>query len=247
MGSGRSHVIVSDRNVEPESAISANDRRRCSDFGPRSFSLFQSLHFLLFFLETVGSPTSSDVAEEAKQSSGPVQDRWRVAVMVALGPEDCATKVEFAAALKRAKEQAGVPVKTDTKMAAARERVSRLEKAYHGGLRGRRGRDFASRSNVPRKRHRKCLSQSKSERGRPSSNGQGNGSPESTLKFTVCRKLNMPFELRAPHNRSNQLDRLCRFRCRSTEVASDRGRYFKEIGTLSRTFDSSGCQCRQRS
>ena len=51
--------------------------------------------------------------------------------MAALGPEDCATKVELAAALKRAKEQASVPVKMDpdTRMAAARERVSRLEKA----------------------------------------------------------------------------------------------------------------------
>ena len=62
-----------------------------------------------------------------KPPSGPVQGRWRrthgdqspikvrslEAAMAALGPEDFATKVELAAALKRAKEQASVPVKLD--------------------------------------------------------------------------------------------------------------------------------------
>ena len=50
--------------------------------------------------------------------------------MAALGPEDCATKIELAA-LKRAKEQDSVLDKRDpdTRMAVARERVSRLEKA----------------------------------------------------------------------------------------------------------------------
>ena len=96
---------------------------------PEVSVFFKVCILCFFFFETVESPTSSDVAEEGKTTFRASAGSLEVAVMVALGPEDCATKVEFATALKRAKEQASVPVKMDpdTRMAAARERVSRLE------------------------------------------------------------------------------------------------------------------------
>ena len=61
----------------------------------------------------------------------PAKVRSLEAALAALGPEDCATKNELETALKRAKEQPSLQVRTDpdTKIAAARERVSRLEKA----------------------------------------------------------------------------------------------------------------------
>ncbi len=57
----------------------------------------------------------------------PAKVRSSEAALAALGPEDCATKFELETALKSAKKQSYfVRIDRDTKIAAARERVSRL-------------------------------------------------------------------------------------------------------------------------
>ena len=120
------------------------------------------------------------------RDQSPVKVRSLQAAMAAWGPEDCATKVELAAALKRAKEQASVPVKMDpdTRMAAAPECASRLEKAFTvlvdfdgvevESLRAALRRAQKEAQEVP------VAVQNPRERESLSSNGQGNGSPEST-------------------------------------------------------------------
>ena len=136
--------------------------------------------------------------------------------MAALGPEDCATKVELAAALKRAKEQASVTVKLDPDTPRACFQVGEGFDRF-----------MALRPEA--------LSQSKSERGRPTSNGERNGSPELTksgwLKFAQVDTI--PSFAQHTAGATSWTNR-GRFRCRSAQVASDRGRW--------RTRDSSG-QC----
>ena len=123
----------------------------------------------------------------------PAKVRSLQAALAALGPGNCATKIEFETALKRAKEQPSLQVRMDpdTKIPPARERVSRLEKAITA-LGNFDGVEVENLKAALKRAHRKCLSQPKSERGRHASKGRRNGLPESTKsdrrKFGVWRK-----------------------------------------------------------
>ena len=157
------------------------------------------------------TPTSIDVAEEDKTtfraSAGPLEEDTRRSVTrqgaQSRGSDGCfGTRRLCHESRARGGSEACEGVSQSSGQDGSRHQDGRSPRAGFQVGEGfdRFGRiSMASRSRVcewlsnePRRRHRKCLSQSKSERGRLSSNGQGNGSPESTKrgrpKFAVWRK-----------------------------------------------------------
>ena len=164
--------------------------------------------------------------------------------MAALGPEDSATKVEIAAALKRAKEQGSVPIKRDpdTRMAAARERVSRLEALTALG-------DF---DGVEVESLRAALKRAQKEAQEVPVAVQireREAFIERAKKRIARIDEERQAEVRSVEEAEHKLKQL-RDLCTTQQelpgglTAGDRGRAAKAVGTLWRARHSGGCQCR---
>ena len=164
-------------------------------------------------------------------------------------------EIELAAALKCAKEQASVPVKMDpdTRLAAPTRACFQVGEGFGEGFDRFGDFDGVERGFV-------SGPQTCPEGGTGSTCRSPNpreGGLHRTGKETERqnRKERQVRSVEEAEHKLKQLRILCttagstswtdrgRFRCQSTEVASDRGRVAKAVGTLWRTRDSSGCQC----